>query len=88
MDLRQKALRGESHEHFRHEKRSEVAKGHERHDGSQTMQVFLSALAGAGYKAFYCLNAVGKTDLMRGFRENVPCAHEAIGIEITGLVIL
>jgi hypothetical protein len=40
LDLRQKALRGESHEHFRHEIRPEAAKGHERHDGNQTMQVF------------------------------------------------
>jgi hypothetical protein len=45
LDPGQKALRGESHEHFRHETGSEVAKGDERHDGNQTMQVFVMVAA-------------------------------------------
>jgi len=39
LDFRHKALRGESHEHFRHEIRPEVAESTGRHDGNQTMQV-------------------------------------------------
>lgn len=75
MDLRHKALRGESHEHFKHEIRLKVEKGEERQDGNQTMQVFLRIMAITLLcETFYRLNAVGKTDLMRGFRENVPYA--------------
>jgi hypothetical protein len=40
LDLRQKALRGKSHEHFKHEIRLKVVRSHERQDGNQTMQVF------------------------------------------------
>ena len=45
MDLGHKALRGESHEHFRHETGLKVAKSDERQDGNQTMQVFLRITA-------------------------------------------
>jgi hypothetical protein len=45
LDLRHKALRGESHEHFKHETRLKVVKSDERQDGNQTMQVVQAAAA-------------------------------------------
>jgi len=39
LDFRHKALRGESHGHFRHEIRPKVAESVGRHDGNQTIQV-------------------------------------------------
>jgi hypothetical protein len=45
LDLRHKALRGESQEHFKHETRLKVVKGDERQDGNQTMQAVLAAMA-------------------------------------------
>jgi len=45
LDIRHKALRGESHGHFRHETGPEVAKCDERQDGNQTVQVFQGAAA-------------------------------------------
>jgi hypothetical protein len=45
LDLRQKALRGKSHEHFKHEIRLKVIGSDERHDGNQTMKVLAAVTA-------------------------------------------
>jgi hypothetical protein len=53
LDLRQKALRGESHEHFKHEIRLKVVKSDERQDGNQTMQVVVAVMAVAALLKFF-----------------------------------